>query len=90
MTVYFLILLESEHLPFYRLVESDIPGLLELPRTEDSHSDPIFIPNGLIFGDEIVTRAYVSCYIAHIYYYSPSNHIVSDEFPPKHHDKFIP
>ena len=56
----FLILLESEYLPFYDLVGSDIPGLLELPRTEDSHSDAIFIPNGLVFGDEIVTQVYVS------------------------------
>ena len=56
---FFLILLES-YLPFYNLVESDIPDLLELPRTQDSYSDPIFIPGGLVFGDEIVTQVYVS------------------------------
>ena len=52
--------LGSEYLPFYSLVESDIPGLLELPRTQDSHSDPIFVPDGLIFGDEMITQVYVS------------------------------
>ena len=26
----------------------------------DSHSDPIYIPGGLLFGDKIVTSAYVS------------------------------
>ena len=47
-----------EYLPFYILI--DIPGLLELPRTQDSHSDPIFVPGGLIFGEEEVTQVFVS------------------------------
>ena len=47
-----------EYLPFYTLI--DIPGLLELPRTQDSHSNPIFVPGGLIFGEEEVTQIFVS------------------------------
>ena len=48
----------EEFLPFYDL--AGMPGLKELPRTLDSVSDPIFVPGGLIFGDEEVTRVYVS------------------------------
>ena len=47
-------------LPFYDLTA--IPELKELPRIEDSHSPPIFVPDGLIYGDEIVTRIYVSAF----------------------------
>ena len=47
-----------EYLPFYTLI--GIPGLLELPRTQDSHSDPIFVPGCLIFGEEEVTQVFVS------------------------------
>ena len=48
----------TEMFQFYDL--GGIPGLQELPRTQDSHSPPIFVPDGLIFGDEIVTQIYVS------------------------------
>ena len=37
------------------------PGYLELKKTEvDSVSDPVYIPGGLLFGDEIVSVLYVS------------------------------
>ena len=37
------------------------PGVMELDTTQvDVTSDPINIPNGLIFGDRLVTSAYVS------------------------------
>lgn len=39
------------------------PGVLELERVEDATSDAIYIPNGFIFGDEVVTTAFVSCII---------------------------
>ena len=48
----------DEFLPFYEL--SGVPGLQELPRTQDSHSPPIFVPGGLVFGREEVTQVYVS------------------------------
>ena len=37
-----------------------MPGVQELSRTQDSHSKPIFVPDGLIIGNELVTRLYVS------------------------------
>ena len=48
----------DEFLPLYEL--SGAPGLQELPRTQDSHSPPIFVPGGLVFGDEEVAQVYVS------------------------------
>ncbi len=33
---------------------------MELKREADAHSDPIFIPRGLLFGKRRVTSAYVS------------------------------
>ena len=48
----------EERLPFYDL--SSIPGVNELPRELDSFSPPIFIPGGLVYGNEVVDRIYVS------------------------------
>ena len=49
---------EVNFLPFLDL--TTFPGVLELDNTEaDSTSDPIVIPDGLVFGNKIVTLAYV-------------------------------
>ena len=46
-------------LPFFDLTV--FPGVMELDTTQvDVTSDPINIPDGLIFGDRIVTSVYVS------------------------------
>ena len=34
-------------------------GVKELERVEDSNSDPIFIPGGIIVGNQIVSTVYV-------------------------------
>ena len=34
-------------------------GVKELERVEDSNSDPIFIPGGIIMGNQIVSTVYV-------------------------------
>ena len=48
-----------EFLPFFNL--TNLPSVKELSKdTIDSSSDPINIPDGLIFGDRVVTSAYVS------------------------------
>ena len=36
------------------------PGVTELKREKDANSEPISIPLGLLFGDRVVTAAYVS------------------------------
>ena len=41
----------------------------ELPRTGDSNSGAIFVPDGMIYGDLIVTQVYVSMKL-HNYAYS--------------------
>ena len=38
------------------------PGVMELERVVDAYSDPIDIPEGIIFGREIVNTAYVSVF----------------------------
>ena len=38
----------------------DFPGVEALRREKDANSEPISIPLGLLFGDRIVTTAYVS------------------------------
>ena len=48
----------EESLPFFDL--SGIPDVHELPRTQDSNSEVIFVPDGLRFGDISVTQIYVS------------------------------
>lgn len=50
----------EESLPFYNL--TGIPGLKELPRAQDSHSGPIFLPGStsLLYGDQLITKIYVS------------------------------
>lgn len=46
-------------LPFLDLMT--FPGVKELAKTEaDSVSDPIVIPDGLVFGNQIATMAFVS------------------------------
>ena len=35
------------------------PGVAELRRVKDANSEPISIPLGLLFGDQILTTAYV-------------------------------
>ncbi len=43
---------------FYNL--QTMPEMQELPKTLEASSPAIFIPNFLVFGDEIVKRVYVS------------------------------
>ena len=47
-----------EVVPYFDL--EDFPGVEELRREKDANSEPISIPLGLLFGDRIVTTAYVS------------------------------
>ena len=47
-----------EVVPYFDL--EGFPGVTELRRVKDANSDPIIIPLGLLFGDRIVTTAYVS------------------------------
>ena len=48
----------EESLPFFDL--SGIPGVRELPRTQDSNSEVILVPDGLRFGDTSISQVYVS------------------------------
>lgn len=48
----------EELLPFFDL--SSVAGVQELSRTQDSHSGAIYIPGGLVYGNEIATSIYVS------------------------------
>lgn len=48
----------QEFVPYFDL--EDFPGVEELKREKDINSEPIGIPHGILFGDRIVTRAYVS------------------------------
>ena len=47
-----------ELVPYFDL--EGFPGVAELRRVKDANSEPINIPLGLLFGDRIVTTAYVS------------------------------
>ncbi len=60
---------ERDSLPLFDI--TDFPGVLELERVEDATSDAIYIPNGFVFGDEVVTTAFVSC---RLYYSSLASH----------------
>lgn len=63
------IVIDFESLDFVNLMT--FPGAKELDNTRpDATSDPIYIPDGLIFGDELVTSAYVSlnCEMRNIVY----------------------
>lgn len=52
------IVIDIEFLPFVDITE--FPGFMELDKTKpDATSDPVYIPDGLIFGDTTVTSAYV-------------------------------
>jgi len=51
-------ILDFEFLPFFDL--DSLPGVVELERTLDASSDEILIPDGIIIGDKIITRAFVS------------------------------
>ena len=48
----------DEFLPFYDL--SDIPGVTELPRRPDAYSESILVPGGMVFGDLVVAKMFVS------------------------------
>ena len=50
-----------EVVPYFDL--ENFPGVAELRREKDANSDPIIIPLGLLFGDRIVTTAYVSRFL---------------------------
>ena len=47
-----------EIVPYFDL--ESFPGVAELRREKDANSEPIIIPLGLLFGDRIVTTAYVN------------------------------
>lgn len=49
-----------EAVPYYDL--TTFPGVKELNREKDANSEPINIPNGMLFGDRLVTQAYVRNY----------------------------
>lgn len=57
----------DELLSYFNL--SGLPDLKEIPRTQDSHSGPIFIPGSLIYGDETFSRMFVSILLIQIYSY---------------------
>ena len=46
-----------ELVPYFYL--EDFPGVAELKREKDANSAPLGIPFGLLFGDRVVTTAYV-------------------------------
>lgn len=48
-----------EAIPFVDL--KNFPGVMELDKVIDAHSDPLTIPRGLLFGREKLTSVYVSC-----------------------------
>ena len=50
----------DEFLPFYDL--QGISGVQELPKTQDAHSSPIFVPGGMVFGSDEITRVFVSIF----------------------------
>ena len=63
-----------ELLSFYDL--SGINGVKELPRIQESTSPPIYIPNFLIYGNDIVKSVHVSYICMHtvlyiLFVYSP-------------------
>ena len=49
---------EGVSLPFFDI--TNFPGVSELEKVIDSTSEAIKIPNGLIFGNEVVSSVYVS------------------------------
>ena len=50
---------DIEFLPFVDLTM--FPGVMELDKTgPDPTSEPIYIPDGMLFGDTTVTSAYVN------------------------------
>ena len=54
-----------EVVPYFDL--EGFAGVTELRRVKDANSEPIIIPLGLLFGDRIVTTAYVRMYIVGCY-----------------------
>ncbi len=56
--IYYIAQLQVDAIPFVDL--QNFPGVMELKRETDAHSDPIFIPRGLLFGNKRVASAYVS------------------------------
>ncbi len=55
--------LDFEFLPFFDL--DPLPDVRQLLHTLDAISEPIIVPDGFIFGDKLVTRAFVSSYHIH-------------------------
>ena len=47
-----------EFVPYFDL--EGFPGVEELKREKDANSEPISIPRGILFGNRIVTTAFVS------------------------------
>ena len=62
-----------EVVPYFDL--ESFPGVEELRREKDTNSEPINIPLGLLFGDRIVTTAYVSSWITTLYKVSCSKSV---------------
>ncbi len=57
---------EGEFVPFMDITE--FPGVAELGRTEvDGASEAIIIPNGLLFGESLVTTAFVRIMPDHVH-----------------------
>lgn len=54
--------IEVDFVPFTDLTNFPIDYELDGSKP-DSHSDPIYIPDGLLFGNEFVTLAYVRAFI---------------------------
>ncbi len=59
--------LDFEFLPFFDL--DPLPDVRQLPHTLDAISEQIIVPDGFIFGDKLVTRAFVSSYITYMHNY---------------------
>ena len=57
--------IEVDFVPFTDLTNFAIYDELD-ESTPDSHSDPIYIPDGLLLGNEFVTVAYVRMFIADV------------------------
>ncbi len=56
---------EGEFVPFMNITE--FPSVAELERVQDGVSEAIIIPNGLLFGDSLVTTAFVRIMILWIH-----------------------
>ena len=48
----------GDTIPYFDLEKFD--GVEEIEREQDANSEPIFIPNGIVVGDRIVSSVFVS------------------------------